>query len=357
VKDGVLLLGFGEPEDAPPEEVATFLEQIFVANARLDPSSDPMVVRRRARAMAAERAPGLARDYQRVGGSPLNREMAGQARGLGAELARRGHDVVVRVGMQFTEPDIPGALVAAAEAGVERLVVLPVYPLAGPSTTMAALDAVRRALDEIDWTPTVHEITGWHAHPDYTELRADGVRDLCAREGLDLADPGTRLVLAAHGTPLRYLRDGSRYDTYVREHGRRLAAALDAEHYVLGFQNHDSRPGVEWTGPDLDQVIGGLDAARLVVVPVSFMQEQSETLVDLDLELKAAADARGQSFHRVPIPHDDPRFAGVLADLVTAALGRGAGEQGALSRCRCRPGARCLVQEATGTAGPGRSAR
>jgi protoporphyrin/coproporphyrin ferrochelatase len=357
VKDGALLLGFGEPEDATPEEVAHFLERIFLANARLDPSSDPAVVRRRARAMAVERAPGLARDYQRIGGSPLNRQMAGQARALEAELVRRGHDVVVRVGMQFTEPEIPGALAAAAGDGIGRLVVLPVYPIAGPSTTMAALDAVRRALGEMDWAPTVHEITGWHAHPDYTALRADGVRDLCAREGLDLAEPGTRLVVAAHGTPLRYLRDGSQYDAYVREHGRCLAAALETEHYVLGFQNHDNRPGVEWTGPALDPVIAGLEASRLVVVPVSFMQEQSETLVDLDLELKAAADARGHAFHRVPIPHDDARFAGVLADLVTAALGRAAGDEEALSPCRCRPGARCLAQVATGTTGARRSPR
>lgn len=70
------------------------------------------------------------------------------------------------------------------------------------------------------------------------------------------------------------------------------------------------------TQPEIDAVIAGLDADRAVVVPVSFMQEQSETLNELDRELRAVADQHGAAFHRVPVPDDDARFADVLAGVV-----------------------------------------
>ena len=81
-----------------------------------------------------------------------------------------GHDAVVLVGMQFTEPAIADAVAGAREAGVDTLVGLPVYPLCGPSTNVAALADLRRAVDEAGWEVPVHEITGWHVHPEYTAL-------------------------------------------------------------------------------------------------------------------------------------------------------------------------------------------
>jgi protoporphyrin/coproporphyrin ferrochelatase len=324
--------------------VGAFLERIFLANARLDPSADHETARRRARAMAERRVGELVDDYRRIGGSPLNAQAARQAGMLELELRRAGHHVVVRAGMQFTEPSIAAVVEQASREGVDRLIALPLYPLCGPSTTMPALEELCRSLDGLGWAVPVHEVVGWHTHPAYTALRADGVRALCERDGVDLADPATRLVFSAHGTPIQYLEEGSRYDLYAEDHCRRLAAALGIDRYVLAFQNHANRPGVAWTEPEIERAIQGMDARRIVVVPVSFMQEQSETLAELDLGLAAAARGLGLGFHRVPIPHDDPRFIDVLADLVAPLLAGGAPEPAGYRpcHCRCRPGAVCL---------------
>jgi protoporphyrin/coproporphyrin ferrochelatase len=348
MKAAVLLIGFGEPESAAPESVAPFLERIFLANARLDPVADPTQARERARAMAERRLPDLVADYVRIGGSPLNAQTAAQADELAAELERRGHDVVVLVGMQFTDPTVASAVERAAGAGAGRLIAIPLYPICGPSTTILALDAVGESLAALSWSRPVAEITGWHAHPLYTALRADGVRRFCAGRGLDLSDPATGLVFSAHGTPVQYLREGSRYDVYVEDHCRRLAAELGVERYVLGYQNHANRPGVPWTGPEIEPVVTGVDAARVVVVPISFMQEQSETLAELDHTLAGAAGAAGLEFHRVPVPHADPRFTALLAELVGQVLA-GDPDQGGLGPCRCRPrpGTVCLNRELT----------
>jgi ferrochelatase len=332
MRAGVVLINFGEPEGPDPAAVVAYLERIFLANARLEPDA---AGRQRARELAQRRAPGLIEEYRAMGGSPLHAQTVHQASALARELERRGHDAAVLTGMQFTEPGLPAAVESARAAGVGSVVALPLYPLTGPSTTVDGLQALVRAVADAGWDVPVRAVAGWHGHGAYTALRAAAVRAYCEDRGLDLGDPDTRLVLSAHGTPLRYLREGSRYDVYVRDHARRLTEALGVERWSLGYQNHGNRPGVEWTEPAIERVIRELDARRAVVVPISFMQEQSETLSELDRELRAEAEEVGIEFHRVPVPHDDPSFAVLLADLVEPFVNGVAPAARGLGPCRC----------------------
>jgi protoporphyrin/coproporphyrin ferrochelatase len=334
MKIGVILLNFGEPAHATMEEVVPFLERIFAMNASLEGDATPEQARARSRQLAEARAPGLIEEYEEIGGSPLNAQAQQQADALRAELRRRGHDAETFVGMQFTDPAIADAVAAARAARVERLVALPVYPLCGASTTVAALQSTAEAVAAAGWGVELLEISGWHTHPVYTAIRADGIRRLAAEAGLELNADGTRLVFSAHGTPMKYIEDGSRYDLYVHDSCRRIAGAAGVREYELGYQNHANRP-VEWTQPDIDEVIRSVKAEHVVVVPLSFMHEQSETLAELDGELREVAEGAGLKFHRVPVPHDEPRFAEVLADLVESRIDASTSVR--LHQCQCRP--------------------
>jgi ferrochelatase len=174
--------------------------------------------------------------------------------------------------------------------------------------------------------------------------RAENVRRFCESEGVDLSDPGTRLVLSAHGTPRKYLDEGNRYEEYVEEYAGALAAELGVDDPVLGYQNHGNRADVAWTEPDVEDAVTELDAERVVVEPVSFVHEQSETLSELDLELREEAGEAGIALHRVPVPHAEPRFVRLLADLVEPLLAGEPSEavdaEGRPFRygsCRCKP--------------------
>jgi ferrochelatase len=333
MKLGVALLNFGEPESAIEGEVIPFLERIFSMNAALESTASADEIRARSHELAVRRAPGLIAEYEEIGGSPLNRQAAEQAAALEQELRRRGHDARTYVGMQFTEPSMRAAVASARAAGIEQFVALPVYPLCGASTTVAALSDLRREIDALQWQVELFEIAGWHRHPSYIELRADGIRATASAAGLDLNGSAAKLVFSAHGTPVKYLREGNRYDRYVEEHCAAVARAAGVNHYLLGYQNHTNRP-IEWTQPDIEAVVREAAAEALVVVPISFMHEQSETLAELDHELRELAETAGRAFHRVPVPHDDPRFAAILADLVEARMGTRDGLQ--LRRCSCR---------------------
>lgn len=118
---------------------------------------------------------------------------------------------------------------------------------------------------------------------------------------------------------MKYIEAGSRYVEYAEEACAAVAEALGVAMCEIGYQNHTNRP-VAWTQPDIEAVIERVDADHVVVVPIAFMREQSETLAELDHELREDAESRGLGFHRVPVPHDDPRLAGLLADVVAPLL-------------------------------------
>ena len=343
MKAAIIALNFGEPENATLEEVTPFLERIFMMNASLEDAQGYERARQRSKQLAAERVPGLIEEYHKIGKSPLHAQARAQADALRAELAQRGHDVQLYLGMQFTQPSIADAVASARAAGVERVVGLPIYPLCGPSTTVAALAELATAVSAAAWDIELREISGWHTHPLYTALRADAIRRVTDAHGLDLNDGRTKLVYSAHGTPRKYLDQGSRYEEYVIDSCRRVADALGVVDYVIGYQNHANRPGVEWTKPDIEDVVREVRVETIVVDGISFMHEQSETLAELDHDLRERAEARGLSYFRVPIPHDDPRLAVILADLVEPLIVDRSTEAG-LRPCRCRerPGVYCL---------------
>jgi len=340
---GIALLNFGEPSEPERDRVVDYLERIFYANADLEDAESETAARERARELARRRAPALIEEYEEIGGSPLNEQARAQAEMLEASLADRGYGVTTYLGMQYTEPFIEDAARAARDDGLDLLVGLPSYPLCGPSTNVLALDELDDAVDDLDWGVETRAITGWHRHPTYNRLRADNIAAFADEHDLDLNDDDTALVFSAHGTPQHYLEAGSRYDRYVEEFCEVVAALLDVAEYHVGYQNHENRD-IPWTEPEVEELVEGLDAERVVVEPISFLHEQSETLSELDIELAEDAVDDDQAFYRVPIPHDDERIGEVFADLVEPFLADFEPGYYQLRQCQCRdqPGTMCL---------------
>jgi ferrochelatase len=332
---GVALLNFGEPAEPTRESVVPFLERIFYENASIERFDSEAAARERARELAQRRVDGLLEEYEAIGGSPLQEQAEAQADDLTTELEKRGYeDLEVAVAMQYTDPLIEDVAAEMANSGVDRVLVVPFYPLSGPSTNIAAVGEFETALEGTD--VDLRAVTGWHRHPSYSRVRGDNLREFVAEWDLDLGDPDTELLFSAHGTPTSYLEEGSRYDQYVEEFARTTAALLDVEEYTLGYQNHANRD-VPWTEPDIEEALESIDADRVVVEPMSFLHEQSETLFELDVELREEAEELGLDFHRVPVPHDDPRLAAIVADLLEPFLAEFDPGFHQLRPCQCRP--------------------
>ena len=331
---GVLILNFGEPQTYEHEEVVGFLERIFDRNSSLESTGENPSSR--SKELARRRAPSLIEEYKSMGGSPLNLQAAQQAKTVEKELRRRKLNIRCYSGTQFTKPFIRDAVEQAADDKVEQLVALPIYPLCGKSTTLAALEDVRTAMDLLGLDVPIREVTGWHKHPDYLPMRADNISAYANLREINLHSDDTALVFSAHGTPIKYLETGPRYTQYVEETCSGISRLLGVSDYNLGYQNHTNR-NIEWTSPGIEDVVNTTEQTNMILEAVSFMHEQSETKGDLDIELKEIAEDNGINFFRVPIPHDDVRFTNILSDLVENLLRKEPvmGELG-LRRCLCR---------------------
>lgn len=332
---GLVLIHFGEPSTPDPATVEHYLTRIFLQNAELE-TRDAGTPRERAEELAARRAPGLIEEYERIDGSPLNAQARDQAAAVARTLADRGYDVSVEVAFQFIEPTIGETLARMKESGIDRLVALPVYPLCGPSTTVAALETVDRRIADMHWNPEISRLSGWHRHPRYLRMRASHIEQYATDNGIDLTSPTTTLLFSAHGTPISYIDEGSRYVQYVEETCEALAALLGIEEYALGYQNHENRD-IAWTSPAVGDALATLDVEAVVVEPVSFMHEQSETMVELDDDLATQAADLDLAFFRVPIPHDQAAFPRILADVVEPVLAAADPSVFQLRPCRCAP--------------------
>ena len=147
-----------------------------------------------------------------------------------------------------------------------------------------------------------------------------------------------RLLLSAHGLPKRVIQRGDPYQAQVEATAAAVIARL-ARRGLDWLVCYQSRVGpLEWIGPYAEAEIdrAGRDRVPVVMAPIAFVSEHSETLVELDMLYRDRALATGApAYVRVPALGTDRGFIGGLAALARAAGGDIAGSGGG---CHCPAG-------------------
>ncbi|MGE4528397.1 MAG: ferrochelatase [Rhodospirillaceae bacterium] len=262
-------------------------------------------------------------NYSLIGGaSPLLAQTRDQAEALSARLALRRGDVEFRcfVAMRYWHPMAKEVVKEVAAWKPDRVVMLPLYPQYSTTTTGSSLTdwkaaAARAGLD----CPHVAlccypRLSGWiHAV-------AEGVE----RELAKVSDPErVRVVFSAHGLPKSIVDAGDPYPAHIEASVDAVVEALRRPglDWVLSYQ---SRVGPQvWIGPETEEVIAtaGAEGRPLVVVPIAFVSEHSETLVELDIDYRDQALAAGvPEYFRAPTVQCAAPYIGGLADLVDFAV-------------------------------------
>ncbi|MGD9616660.1 MAG: ferrochelatase [Alphaproteobacteria bacterium] len=314
IRRAVVLMNLGGPDS--PDSVRPFLYNLFSDRAiiRLPaPLRLPL-----AALIAGRRAPAARQIYARLGGaSPLLANTEAQAQALEREL---GPDHRCFVAMRYWHPLTEAAVSAVKEWGPDGIVLLPLYPQFSTTTTASSFAAWEREASRQGLDAATRRV---RSYPDAAGFIA-ALADL-TRQALDVsrADPHpVRLLLSAHGLPERIVKSGDPYPQEVATTAAALLRALDRPG-IDATVCYQSRVGpLAWTGPSVDEELrrAGSDRVGVIVVPVSFVSEHSETLVELDREYRHVAQQHGvPSYRRVPTVGADPGFIAALADLVRGA--------------------------------------
>ncbi len=314
----VVLFNLGGPDSL--DAVRPFLFNLF---------SDPAILRQGAvlrwflaRMISRHRA-GTAREiYRRLGGrSPLLEQTEAQAAALEAAL---GEDHVrVFVCMRYWHPMADRVVEDVAGYGADEIVLLPLYPQYSTTTTASSLQQWQTLAADRLSAPT-RTICCYPDDPGFIEAIAAELEAVLAA----WSGPAPRILYTAHGIPKAFVAAGDPYTAQVERTAASIRARLarpDLDQVVC----YQSRVGpLEWTGPYTDTEIAraGAEAKPLVVVPIAFVSEHSETLVELDQDHRLLAERTGvPRYTRVATVGTDPRFIDGLVRLVRQAADRPAG--------------------------------
>jgi ferrochelatase len=254
-----------------------------------------------------------ARKYQliwRPEGSPLRHYTARQAELVAAELGGMG--IYVDYAMRYGNPSIASVLDRAKAAGVERVLVVPLYPQYSASSTGSALDGVMRWAAATRNVPELRLLRGFHTEAGYINAVVSSVREFWAQHGVP-----DRLLMSFHGIPRFAVERGDPYHSECLESARRIAAALDypAAQIKVSFQSRFGR--AEWLRPYTSETLTELGGAgRVDVVCPGFVADCLETLEEIALEGRDTfLAAGGREFNLIPCLNDRPDWIRALADL------------------------------------------
>jgi len=316
VKIAIILFNLGGPDSL--EAVQPFLRNLF---------GDPAILRvpgfiRRPLAsfMARRRAPTARAIYDKIGGSsPILGQTEAQARALeevlGGEHEWRGY-----VCMRYWHPMTEAVVRSVERFKPDRIVLLPLYPQYSTTTTASSLTDWAKAATKAGLSAPTSRACCYPWEPGFVAAAAAKIRDAAKDLRLGLS---YRLLLSAHGLPKRVIQKGDPYQWQVEQSAAAIVKALGMPEFdpVVCYQ---SRVGpLEWIGPSTDAEItrAGKDGKGVIVAPIAFVSEHSETLVELDIEYrKLAAETGVPDYRRAATVGTHPDFIQGLAGLVACAL-------------------------------------
>ncbi|MEW5313418.1 MAG: hypothetical protein WDW38_004989 [Sanguina aurantia] len=323
---GVLLLNLGGPDRL--SDIQPFLYNLFADPdiIRLPPAAR-FLQKPLATLISTLRAPKSAEGYRAIGGgSPLRRITEEQGDALALSMMAKGQAANVYVAMRYWHPYTEEAIELIKADGINRLVILPLYPQFSISTSGSSLRLLETILKEDSALSQMQHtvIPSWYQRKGYVCAMADLINIELAkfkdRESVEI-------FFSAHGVPKSYVEQaGDPYKEEMEECVALIMKELQARsctnHHTLAYQ---SRVGpVEWLTPYTDVSIRELGASgvnSLLAVPISFVSEHIETLEEIDMEYRELAQESGiANWGRVPALNTNSAFIDDLADAVIEAL-------------------------------------
>ena len=319
---GVLLINLGTPETPTAQALRPYLKE-FLSDRRVVEIPKPIwwlilngiILNTRPRKSAEKYA-----SIWKPEGSPLKVHTEHMAILLKGHLGQRvSQPVLVDYAMRYGQPGVAGKIAEMKAKGVDRLLVVPLYPQYAASSTGSALDAVWQTLLHTRNPPEIRTVRNFHDDPGYIQALRQSIEVFWAERGR----PDV-LVMSFHGIPRRSLDLGDPYHCECHKTGRLLAEALGLkpEQFRITFQSRFGR--AEWLQPYTSatlEKLGHAKTRRVDVVCPGFVADCLETLEEIGMEGKADfLKAGGGEYHYIPALNDRPTWIHALTDLVHGHL-------------------------------------
>ncbi len=312
---GVLLIQLGTPDGPTPQALRPYLRQ-FLSDPRVIEAPrlswwlvlNLLILPRR----PAQSAAKYARIWNAETGSPLLHYTRRQAE----ELQKLLPNVPIAFGMQVGNPSVKLVVSNLIQQGVDRLIVVPMYPQYSATTTASATDVLFQALMKERRVPALRIVPPYYAHPAYLDAVTTIIREQVARLGWE----PEHFLLSFHGIPIRYAKAGDPYATQVKKTTALLVERLGwpRARWTQSFQSLFGRE--EWLKPYTDNVLTALakkGVKRVFVATPGFTADCLETIDEIGHEsAQVFRHAGGEKLYQCPCLNDHPVWIEALRTLV-----------------------------------------
>jgi ferrochelatase len=318
MKKAVILFNLGGPDKL--ENIEPFLFNLFNDPAIIN---IPSIFRRSlAKFISKKRAPIAKNIYKKTGNkSPILELTQNQARSLENNLSKKG-DYKCFIVMRCWHPRALDVIKKVREYNPEEIILLPLYPQYSASTSGSSINEWGDLCKKENYYVKTKTICCYPTENNFIASHISLIKKtLKAIKGNNF-----KLIFSAHGLPRSKIKKGDPYQWQVEETVKKIMSNLENENlnYIISYQ---SRVGpLKWIEPSTDEVIIKYSKEKkgIVIVPIAFVSEHSETLVELDIEYKKLAEKNGCCFYkRVPALGIEENFIKGLTELVLKQETRG----------------------------------
>ena len=257
-------------------------------------------------------------------GSPLAVHTAAQTAALRARLQAAHPALIVTHAMSYSEPQLDATLDdLVRKQGVDKLLVVPLYPQFSATTTASVFDAVFKHLQRLRNPPALRMVKHYHDDARYIAALAAQVRAHWAAHPWVVGQK-RMLVATFHGLPKRNLMLGDPYHCECHKTARLLREALGlAEHEMtVTFQSRFGK--ATWLQPYTEPTLVMLAKThpRVDILCPGFTSDCLETLEEIAMEAKEAFEhAGGKAFHYIPALNENPDWMDGMAEIIQEHLG------------------------------------
>jgi ferrochelatase len=315
---GILLSNLGTPDAPEPKALRRYLRE-FLSDPRVVELPRPIWWLVLNLIILQTRPAKSAEAYAQVWteeGSPLLAISRRQQAALQTLMDERFENPpLVGLGMRYGNPSLKSTLDEMMQAGVRRLLVLPLYPQYGSAITASTFDEVTRVIQRYRWLPELRFVTQYCDEPGYIEAVVASIREHWQANGR-----GDVLVFSFHGIPRQSMLAGDPYYCYCLKTARLVTEQLrlEQDQYRVTFQ---SRLGpAEWLKPytaETMEELGKAGTRRVDVVCPGFSADCVETLEEIKMENRDIfVEAGGGEFTYIPALNDRADHIEALYDLV-----------------------------------------
>lgn len=322
----VILFNLGGPDCL--EAVRPFLNNLFSDEAILSMPSLPRLVL--AWIISNLREKKSRKIYARIGGkSPILEETIKQSLALQKQLQEQDQEIETKVfiAMRYWFPRASDVVGKVKAWQPDEIILLPLYPQYSTTTTQSSLLEWMREATKQGLQIRHRTICCYPDDKGFLRAHAETIKECIVELQAREKDLSRAVILfSAHGLPQGVIRRGDPYQVQVE---KTCAGVIEILRLLVRCSRLDwricyqSRVGpMKWIGPSIDDAIArlGTEGKGGIIVPISFVSEHSETLVELDQEYRAFAEQKDLAFYyRVKALGSNPVFINSLARLVNQA--------------------------------------